>query len=122
MTSQMIQLFETLIKRVNETATHRRFVQDWVGNYQGKVLQLDTDEGNFHVVLKKDGSMQLRAGTYPSPDIVFKASSQTLLNLFTGRADFRDLLKRWELVIMGAGHEAVPLAKLVFDVLMSSQT
>jgi hypothetical protein len=66
--------------------------------------------------------MRLRAGTYPSPDIIFKASTQTLMNLFTGRADFRDLVKRWELVIIGAGHEAVPLAKLVFDVLKSAQT
>lgn len=121
MTSQMVQLFETLIRRVNETAAHREFIQGWVGKYQGKVLQLDTDEGSFHIILKRDGSMQLRPGDYPSPDIIFKASTQTLMNLFTGRADFRDLLKRWELVIIGAGHEAVPLAKLVFDVLKSSQ-
>jgi len=118
----MVQLFEMLIKRVNETDAHRQFVQRWVGAYQGKVLQLDTDEGSFHVILKRDGSMRLRAGTYPSPDIIFKASTQTLMNLFTGRADFRDLVKRWELVIIGAGHEAVPLAKLVFDVLKSTQT
>jgi hypothetical protein len=118
----MVQLFETLVKRVNETPAHRQFVQEWVGNYQGKVLQLDTDEGSFHVVLKKDGSMQLRPGSYPSPDIVFKANTQTLMNLFTGRADFRDLVKRWELLIIGAGHEAVPLAKLVFNVLKSSRT
>jgi len=121
MTSQMVQLFETLIKRVNETPAHRQFIQGWVGAYQGKVLQLDTDDGSFHVILKRDGSMRLRAGTYPSPDIIFKASTQTLMSLFTGRADFRDLVKRWELVIIGAGHEAVPLAKLVFDVLKSAQ-
>jgi hypothetical protein len=122
MTNQMVQLFEMLIERVNETESHRQFVRGWVGGYQGKVLQLETDDGSFHVILKKDGSMRLQAGSYPSPDIVFKATTQTLMNLFTGRADFRDLVKRWELVIIGAGHEAVPLAKLVFEVLKSSQT
>jgi hypothetical protein len=122
MTNQMVQLFEMLIERVNETESHRQFVRGWVGGYQGKVLQLQTDDGSFHVILKKDGSMRLQAGSYPSPDIVFKATTQTLMNLFTGRADFRDLVKRWELVIIGAGHEAVPLAKLVFEVLKSSQT
>jgi hypothetical protein len=122
MTNQMVQLFEMLIERVNETESHRQFVRRWVGGYQGKVLQLETDDGSFHVILKKDGSMRLQAGSYPSPDIVFKATTQTLMNLFTGRADFRDLVKRWELVIIGAGHEAVPLAKLVFEVLKSSQT
>jgi hypothetical protein len=121
MASQMVQLFEMLIKRVNETDAHRQFVRGWIGPYQGKVLQLENNDGNFHVILRKDGSMRLEKGTYPSPDIILKASTQTLMNLFTGRADFRDLLKRWELVIIGAGHEAVPLAKLVLEVLKSSQ-
>ena len=63
--------------------------------------------------------MKLRQGTYPSPDVIYKASTETLMNLFSGQASFRDLMKRWELVIIGAGHESVPLGQLMIRVLQS---
>lgn len=120
MTSQMLQLFETLTKRVNETPKHRDFLRNWVGHYQGKIIQLETDEDTFHIIINQKGTMQLQKGTYPSPDVIYKAKAQTLMDLFTGRANFRDLMKRWEIIIIGAGHESVPLAQLLFNVLQSS--
>ncbi|MFX1561982.1 MAG: hypothetical protein ACFFDP_01610 [Promethearchaeota archaeon] len=120
MASQMLQLFETLTKRVNENQKHRDFLRKWVGKYYGKIIQLETDEDTLHIIIHKRGTMQLEKGSYPSPDIIYKAKTQTLMNLFTGRADFRDLMKRWEIIIIGAAHESVPLAQLLFNVLQSS--
>lgn len=119
MTGQIHQLFETLVKRVNEKPEHREFVREWVGPYQGKVLQLETDQGTFHVVLNKKGTLSLHKGKYPSPDVIYKATTETLMNLFTGQASFRTLIKRWDLVIIGAGHESVSLNKLIQQVLQS---
>ena len=119
MSNQMVQMFEMLIARVNKTAEHREFIREWVGPYQGKVLQLETDQGSFHILLHHKGTMKLRPGTYPSPDVIYKASTETLMNLFSGQASFRDLMKRWELVIIGAGHESVPLGQLMIRVLQS---
>ena len=119
MSNQMLKMFEMLIDRVNKTAEYRKFIREWVGPYQGKVLQLETDQGSFHILLHHKGTMKLRQGTYPSPDVIYKASTETLMNLFSGQASFRDLMKRWELVIIGAGHESVPLGQLMIRVLQS---
>lgn len=119
MANQLIQIFEMLIKRVNETPSHREFVRRWVGPYQGKVLQIETDTGIFHILLHRKGVMALQKGSYSSPDVIYKATSETLMNLFMGRESFRDLMNRWELIIIGAGHESVPLGQLMMRVLQS---
>lgn len=117
MTNSLIQIFHGLIAKVNETPEHRTFIRDWVGPYQGKVLQVETDEKPFHIVLYKQGTMELRLGSYPSPEVIYKASTKTLMNLFTGQASFRDLMKKWDLIIIGAAHESVPLGRLMMQVL-----
>jgi len=119
LTNQLAQLFETMIQQVNKTPEHREFVREWVGSYQGKVLQLETDSDKFHILLHRQGTMELQTGSYPSPDVIYKASAETLMNLFTGRASFRDLMKRWELIIIGAGHESLPLGQLMMRVLQT---
>jgi hypothetical protein len=113
MSNPLQQLIDGLITRVNENPDLREFVRNWVGSYHGKILQFETDKGTLHIILAKDGTMRADKGSYPSPDIIYKAAAQTLLDLFTGQADFRELVKRWEIVIVGAGHESVQLAKLI---------
>jgi hypothetical protein len=120
MTNQLVQLFETMIQKVNGAPEHREFVSTWVGPYQGKILQLETDKETFHILLQRQGTMKLVIGSYSSPDVIYKASTETLLNLFTGKASFRDLMKRWELIIIGAGHESVPLGQLLMRILQTS--
>lgn len=120
MTNELYQIFEGLIAKVNETPEHREFVRSLVGPYQGKVLQLETDEQLFYILLHRRGTMEIQEGQYPSPDVIYKASQKTLLSLFTGQSSFRDLMKRWELVIIGAGHESVPLAQLMMRVLQQT--
>ena len=119
LTNQLAQLFETMIQQVNDTPEHREFIRDWVGPYQGKVLQLETDDVTFHILLHRKGTMELRIGSYPSPEVIYKASTDTLMSLFTGRATFRDLTKRWELIVIGAGHESLPLGQLMMRVLQN---
>lgn len=119
LTNQIAQLFETMIQQVNDTPKHREFVRDWVGPYQGKVLQVETDDAIFHILLHRKGTMELRIGSYPSPEVIYKASTETLMSLFTGRATFRELMKRWELIIIGAGHESLPLGQLMMRVLQT---
>ncbi|MFW9830750.1 MAG: SCP2 sterol-binding domain-containing protein [Candidatus Thorarchaeota archaeon] len=120
MTNQVLEMFERLIERVNDSAEHRDFIREWVGAYQGKVLQLETEKGTFHIVLYRKGKISLKTGAYPSPDVIYKATTKTLMNLFTGQASFRDLTKRWELVIIGAGHESLALGQLILRVLQST--
>ncbi len=120
MTHQIAELFEGFISQVNKVPEHRAFIREWVGPYQGKVLQVETETETFHILLHRKGIMELRYGSYPSPEVIYKASSKILMSLFTGQASFRDLMKRWDLIIIGAGHESVPLNQLMMRVLRSS--
>lgn len=119
MSAVMEQMFGTLIKQVNDNADHREFVRNWVGAYQGKVLQVETEKGAFHIRLYQKGTMTLHNGQYPSPDVIYRSSVDTLMKLFTGQASFRDLIRSWDLIIIGAGHESVPLGQLFMRVLQS---
>lgn len=119
MTSSIMQLFDGLVTKVNNTSELREQVKRWVGPYQGKVLQLETEAETVHIIVFKQGTMELRKGSYPSPDVIYKARSETLMNLFTGQVSFRDLMKRWELIIIGAAHESVPLGQLMLQVLQT---
>jgi putative sterol carrier protein len=120
MSNQIVQLFESLITRVNKSPKQREFVREWVGSYQGKILQLETDQGTFHIALHKKGTISLHEGAYPSPDVIYRATVDTLMKLFTGQTSFRKLMKRWDLIVIGAGHESVPLGQLVMRVLQTS--
>lgn len=119
MTAAMEQMFENLIKQVNDKSEHREFIRDWVGPYHGKILQLETEKGSFHIRLHRKGTMTLHQGVYPSPDVIYRSSVDTFMKLFTGQATFRELMKTWDLVIIGAGHESVPLGQLFLRVLQS---
>jgi hypothetical protein len=120
MSNPLEQLIDGLVTRVNDTPNLRKFVRNWVGAYHGKILQLETEKGVLHLILARDGTIRVNQGSYPSPDVIYKAPAQTLLDLFTGQANFRELIKRWELVIVGAGHESAQLAKLIIQAMSSS--
>jgi hypothetical protein len=120
MTNQILELFKTLIQRVNSSNEHQMFIQEWVGPYPGKILQLQTDKGAFHIILHQQGNVELQSGIAPSPDVIYQATSQTLMDLFTGKATFRELTKTWKLLVIGAGHESVPLARLILRVLQAT--
>ena len=119
MSNPLHQLIDGLVTRVNENPELQEFVRNWVGSYHGKILQLETEKRTLHLILARDGTIRVKKGSYPSPDVIYKAPAQTLLDLFTGQANFRELIKRWELVIIGAGHESTQLAKLIMQAMSS---
>ncbi len=118
---QMKQMMQMVISKTKSSDDLKKSLAKWVGPYHGKVLQIQTGDNLdefFYIVVTKD-KMWLKDGEYPSPDVTYRAKSQVLLDIFTGRAPFGKFMKSWELMVIGAGHESVPLAKLIFDVMTS---
>ena len=96
----------------------QKFVKDWVYPYDGKIFQVETDGQKFYAVITKDGEMTMHEGEYPSPDVIYRAKSDILLGIFTGKIPFWNPIKSWELFVIGAAHESVPLSELILQALM----
>ena len=116
--SQLQECFQFLIAKVREKDDLKKELAKWVGPYHGKVLQVFTEEGPQYIVVTKDG-MSLHDGVYPSPDVTYKASSQTLLAIFTGEVPFKQTMKDGSLEVIGNAHESNPLANLILAAMMS---
>ena len=41
-----------------------------------------------------------------------------LMQIFTGRADPIEAIRKWEMVVIGSGHEMVPMNKMIMAVMM----
>jgi hypothetical protein len=52
--------------------------------------------------------------------LTFKGSSKVISDAFTGKRRMGDVMKTWELLLMGAGHEAFALGRLVTTVMMEA--
>ncbi len=117
--SQLQEFFKFLISKVNEKPELKKYLAEWVGPYDGKILQVFTEDGPQYIVVTKDG-MSLHDGIYPSPDVTYKASAQTLLNIFTGEVPFKQTMKEGSLTVIGNAHESNPLANLILQVMMSA--
>ena len=113
--SQLQQFFEFLISKVKEKESLQEQVLTWIGRYEGKILQVITpDFGAQYIVVHKGAPwMTLHDGIYPSPDVIYKANSETLLGIFTGEVKFKDTMKSGALEVIGNAHESDPLANLI---------
>ncbi len=111
------EFFEALALKANQSNDGQKIMKDWVGHYHGKIIQFETDAEEFYLLVH-DGKMKVVDGVYPAPDLTFKASSETLFEVFTGRRSIGDALKTWDLVLVGAGHEGFALGRLVTTVMM----
>ncbi|MGQ4912496.1 MAG: hypothetical protein ACP6KW_10040 [Candidatus Thorarchaeota archaeon] len=120
--SQLQQFFEFLISKVREKPDLQKQVTEWVGHYHGKILQVFTPEhgAQYIVVRKEDPWMELKTGIYPSPDVIYKATSETLLGIFTGEVKFKDTMKDGRLDVIGNAHESDPLANLILAAMMGA--
>jgi len=116
--SQLQEFFQFLLSRVREKDHLKKLLADWVGPYDGKVLQVFTEDGPQYIVVTKD-DMTLHNGVYPSPDVTYKASTETLLAIFTGDVPFKKTMKDGSLVVIGNAHESDPLANLILQVMTS---
>ncbi|RDE14652.1 MAG: hypothetical protein C4K49_07530 [Candidatus Thorarchaeota archaeon] len=115
--SQLQEFFQFLASKVKEKPDLKKNLIDWVGPYDGKILQVFTEEGAQYMVVTKD-NMTLHTGVYPSPDVIFKAKAATLLGIFTGETPFKDTMKDGRLEVIGNANEADPLANLILAAMM----
>ena len=109
--SKLKDLMNMLVKIVNSKPDLMKKVHNWIGPYNGKVLQLQTDEGLWHLVVSRDG-LALIEGEYPSPDVIYEGTAQLMVDIFTAQADFRKAMKSWDLVVIGAGPVPPPVLGL----------
>jgi putative sterol carrier protein len=107
-----MKIFEEIAKKTNESVAGQSIIKEWVGPYDGKILQFETDTKKFYLVIA-DGKMEVCTGEYPSPDLTFRGSSQVIIDVFTGKRSVGEAIKRWDLLLMGAGHEGFMLGRLI---------
>ena len=117
--SQLQEFFKFLMIQCNSKDDLKKQLAAWVGPYHGKILQVHTEEGDQYMVIKKD-KIELFEGTYPSPDVIYKANAATLLGIFTGEIPFKDTMKDGSLQVIGNANESDPLANLILVVMTSA--
>jgi len=113
------KLFEAIAMKANTSSDGQKIMKDWVGHYHGKIIQFETDTEKFYLVVQ-DGKMKVLDGDYAAPDLTFKGSSKTITEVFTGEKRIGDVMKAWELVLVGAGHEGFALGKLITSVMLEA--
>ena len=113
------KFIEAVAMKANREGETKKTMRDWVGRYHGKIIQFETDPENFYLVVQ-DGRMEVRPGSNPSPDLTVRAPSRVITDVFTGRRRFGDAMKSWDLVLIGAGHEAFHLARLIMAVILAA--
>ena len=113
------KIFEEIARKINESVGGQRIIKEWVGPYDGKILQFETDTERFYLVIA-DGKMEVCTAEYPSPDLTFRGSSQVIIDVFTGKRSVGDAIKRWDLLLMGAGHEGLMLGRLITTILLEA--
>lgn len=117
--SQLQEFFKFLMTQANSKDDLKKLLAAWVGPYHGKILQVFTEEGAQYMVVTKD-KIELFEGSYPSPDVTYKAKSDVLLGIFTGEVPFKDTMKDGSLEVIGNAHESDPLANLILALMMGA--
>ncbi|MFX0114167.1 MAG: hypothetical protein ACFFB3_06440 [Candidatus Hodarchaeota archaeon] len=112
------QFMQMLQMKAKQDSSLQDFLKKWVGPYDGKILQVETDGEKFYGVVSKEGTFTIHEGEYPSPDVIYRAPSEILLGIFTGKIRFTEPIKSWELVVVGAAHESVPLSEFILQAMM----
>ena len=117
--SQLQEFFKFFMHQVNTKDDLKKELEKWIGRYHGKILQVHTEEGDQYLVVTHEG-MTIHDGVYPSPDVIFKSDSATLLGIFTGEVPFKNTMKDGRLVVIGNANEADPLANLILVAMTSA--
>jgi hypothetical protein len=113
------KLFKEVAEKANSSSEGKRIMKEWVGHYDGKIIQFETDTEKFYLVVT-DEKMKVLDGEYPSPDLTLRGSSQVISDVFTGKKSVGDAMKSWDLLLMGAGHEGFILGRLITSVFLEA--
>ncbi len=111
------KFLEAVSMKANRSSDGQKIMKDWAGHYHGKVIQFETDLEKFYLVVQ-NSKMKVLDGVYPAPDLTFKGSSKVISEAFTGKKRMGDVMKTWELMLIGAGHEGFALGRLVTTVML----
>ncbi|MBU7043523.1 MAG: hypothetical protein HXS47_08005 [Theionarchaea archaeon] len=115
--ADVYKFLQMVVQQGNKKEDALQIMAEWAHPYPGKVLQVETDGKFYYVVITPQGAT-VKEGEYPSPDIIFRAPSDLLMQIFTGRSDPIEAIKKWEMVVVGAGHEMIPMNQLIMTVMM----
>ena len=117
--TQLQEFFKFFMAQVNSKDELKEKLVEWIGPFDGKILQVHTEEGDQYLVVSREG-MKLYDGTYPSPDVIYKAKAETLLGIFTGEIPFKQTMKDGSLIVIGSANESDPLANLILVAMTSA--
>jgi putative sterol carrier protein len=107
------------MSKVKEKADLQKLVIEWVGPFDGKILQVTTEEGAQYMIIRKEEPfMTTHQGTYPSPDVIYRSTSEILLGIFTGEVPFKQVMAEGTLEVIGNANESDPLANLILAAMM----
>jgi len=113
------KMLEAIAMKANRSAEGQRMMREWVGQYDGKIIQFETENEKFYAAVAKE-KMKILNGEYPAPDLIIRGKADILLEVFTGRRRFTDAMKNWDIVLIGAGHEAFSAGRLIAQVMMEA--
>jgi len=113
------KMLEAIAMKANRSTEGQKMMKEWVGQYDGKIIQFEADADKFYAAVSKE-RMKILSGEYPAPDLTIRGKAETLLEVFTGRRRFGDAMKSWDVVLIGAGHEAFHAGRLIAQVIMEA--
>ena len=116
MNSMVKDFFQKTAVKANKSSNGKLMMKEWVGHYDGKVVQFQTGTELFYIVVTNE-MMRVCDGEYSSPDIIFRGSSELVMDVFTLKKNMEAAMKNWELVVLGSGHDGFALRELVATVL-----
>lgn len=79
-------------------------IADWIDGYDGKVIQFKAPGEDYCLVLTKAGAF-LRKGEYPSCDVTYIGTRETLLRILKGESSARAEIRAGNFKIWGNLHE-----------------
>lgn len=113
------KMLEAIAMKANRSVDGQKMMKEWVGQYDGKIIQFEADSEKFYAAVTRE-KMKILTGEYPAPDLIIRGKPETLLEVFTGRRRFGDAMKNWDIILVGAGHEAFHAGRLIAQVMMEA--
>lgn len=110
--SELEKVLQSLVARINGSGECLKRVESWVDGYRGKIVQLITEKGSFHLVFAR-GGVSLRRGEYPSSEITYCGDDNVLLKILRGQSSASVETKTGNLTLWGNMHESLPFESLV---------
>lgn len=91
------------VQKLSTPESIKRIV-DWIDGYDGKVIQFKSPSEDYCLVFTPSGAV-LRKGEYPSCDVTYIGSEQSLLKILAGESSGRNELRAGGFKIWGNLHE-----------------